>query len=147
MRFVAVFLVAPLVLTVSAATTAFADEPVSSERVRPLLTKYCQECHLGDRPKGDFRIDQLSADFDTPAIRGRWLTVLKRVRAGEMPPSGKPRPTAGEARVLADWISTRADAAAARRAAEGRVVLRRLNRAEYENTVRDLLGVEIDLKE
>src|SRR5207237_6855700 len=74
--------------------------------------------------------------------------VLKRVKAGEMPPKTKPRPPQKELLALSDWIGARAEAAvAARRAAEGRVVLRRLNRVEYENTVRDLLRVQADLKD
>ena len=65
-----------------------------------------------------------------------------------MPPKAKPRPPEKDVRALADWIDAQAEAAdAARRAAEGRVVLRRLNRVEYENTVRDLLGVDVDLKD
>lgn len=65
-----------------------------------------------------------------------------------MPPKAKPRPPAKEAQALADWISGRITVAEAdRRAAQGRVVLRRLNRLEYENTIRDLLGISVDLKE
>ncbi len=64
-----------------------------------------------------------------------------------MPPKSKPRPPEKDLRALTEWIGGRAEAAAARRAAEGRTVLRRLNRVEYENTVRELLGVEVDLQE
>jgi hypothetical protein len=114
---------------------------------RPFLAKYCLACHAGEKAKGELHLDQLSADFDRPAERDRWLTALKRVRSGEMPPKGKPRPADQEVRELADWIIAKADAASARRAAEGRVVLRRLNRVEYENTIRDLLGIDLELKE
>lgn len=63
-----------------------------------------------------------------------------------MPPENKPRPPADVLKAAMDWIGQQAGAAeAARRAKEGRVVMRRLNRAEYANTVRDLLGVEVDL--
>ena len=71
-----------------------------------------------------------------------------RSRTGAMPPKEKPRPPAKDVQALTDWISGRVAAAeAARSAAQGRVVLRRLNRVEYENTVRDLLGVDVDLKD
>src|SRR5207253_4094999 len=81
-------------------------------------------------------------------VRGRWLAVLKRIHAGEMPPKSKPRPSEKEVQALTAWIRSKAEAAeAARRAVQGRVVLRRLNRVEYENTVRDLLGVDIELRE
>ena len=99
-------------------------------------------------PRANFRLESLSHDFADKANRERWLTVLEQVKAGTMPPKGKPRPPAKDVEALADWISGRAAAAeAARSAAQGRVVLRRLNRAEYENTVRDLLGVDVDLKD
>ena len=64
-----------------------------------------------------------------------------------MPPKGKPRPPEKEVQALSDWIGGRAEAATHAKRAAGRVVLRRLNRVEYENTVRDLLGVDVDLKE
>ncbi len=93
-------------------------------------------------------MESLSPDFSDNANRKRWLSVLEQVKAGTMPPKEKPRPAADEVKVLTDWISKHAAAAeAARSAAQGRVVLRRLNRAEYANTVRDLLGVDVDLKD
>jgi len=65
-----------------------------------------------------------------------------------MPPKGKPRPSADERRLLVSWVDGESQRAElARRAKEGRVVLRRLNRIEYQNTIRDLLGVDIALAE
>jgi len=115
---------------------------------RPFFTRYCAECHAIEKPKGDFRIDRLSPDFADEATRESWLTVLERMTKGEMPPKSKPRPPEKAAREVADWIRGQTDAAqAAARMAQGRVVLRRLNRIEYENTVRDLLAIEADLKD
>jgi hypothetical protein len=113
----------------------------------PFIARHCAECHGGKKPKGDLRLDRLSQDFADPASRERWLTVLKRLEAGEMPPKSKPRPPQEEVRALCDWIRGKVDAALIARRAEGRVVLRRLNRVEYENTVRDLLGVKVDFKD
>jgi hypothetical protein len=116
--------------------------------IRPILAANCLTCHGGPKPKGDFRLDQLKPDFDDEATRERWLRVFDRVSAGEMPPKTKPRPAAKDVAAVTDWITRQAQAAlAASRAGQGRVVLRRLNRAEYENTVRDLLGVDVDLKD
>jgi hypothetical protein len=113
-------------------------------QVRPFLARHCLGCHSGDKPKGDFRVDRLSPDLADGASRTRWLDVLKRVKSGAMPPKAKPRPPAKDVQALADWVGEKATEA---RRAEGRVPLRRLNRVEYEHTVRDLLGVVIDLKE
>src|SRR5205085_6576185 len=115
-----------------AAGAARADDPRPEakqydEQIRPLLAKFCLDCHGGEKPKGDFRLDKLSPDFADAATQKQWQAVLSRVRSGEMPPKGKPRPEERDVRVLADWI--------AGRAAQGRTVLRRLNRVEYENTV------------
>jgi mono/diheme cytochrome c family protein len=111
------------------------------------LAKHCLECHGIEKPKGNLRLDRLSPDFADKASRDRWLTVLEQVQTGAMPPKGRPRPPEKDAQTLAHWINGRVAAALAARRAEGRVVLRRLNRVEYENTVRDLLGVTIDLQE
>jgi mono/diheme cytochrome c family protein len=124
------------------------DAKKSHEQVRAFFARHCFECHGVEKPKGDFRLDRLSPDFADEATREKWLTVSERVKKGEMPPTGKPRPPENERRVLVDWISGSAESAAAeQRVAEGRVVLRRLNRVEYENPVRDLLGIEIELKD
>jgi mono/diheme cytochrome c family protein len=144
MRWTPPTLAAALILAVNIAGAA--DASHDNEQIRRLLARHCLGCHAGEKPKGDLRLDRLSADFADQATREQWLTVLKRVKAGEMPPKGKPRPSPEEVRVLGEWISGRV-AASDRRAAQGRVVLRRLNRAEYQNTVRDLLGVDLDLKE
>lgn len=72
--------------------------------------------------------------------------MLEQLKSGEMPPKEKPRPPAAEVQAAVKWIDAQTGAAElAHRATEGRVVMRRLNRAEYANTVRDLLGVEVDL--
>jgi hypothetical protein len=117
------------------------------QQVRPFFVLHCLGCHGTQKPKGDLRLDRLTPDFADQASRERWRSVLKRVTAGEMPPKSKPRPPAQEVRALSDWITGKVQAAEAARRAQGRVVLRRLNRVEYENTVRDLLGVDIELQE
>jgi mono/diheme cytochrome c family protein len=123
------------------------NDAAFTDRVRPFLARHCLECHGASKPKGDLRLDRISTDFMDPVGRERWLKVLKRVTASEMPPKAKPRPAAKDVDALADWIRRRAADAAAQRAAQGRVVLRRLNRVEYENTVRDLLSVPVELKD
>src|SRR3954452_13368640 len=111
---------------------------------RTFLTRHCQECHSGKKPKGDFTLDKLAPDFDNAANRERWLAVRKRVQAGEMPPKAKPRPAEKDVQALAGWIEAKARTA---RLAHGRTVLRRLNRIEYQNTVRDLLDIDVDFQE
>lgn len=119
----------------------------AQHRVKAFLARHCFECHRGEEPKGDLRLDRLSESVADEASREQWQAVLARVKAGEMPPKEKPRPPESEVRELTDWISARLESAAAARDAQGRAVVRRLNRVEYERTVRDLLGIEIDLRD
>ncbi|HEX7896734.1 MAG TPA: DUF1592 domain-containing protein, partial [Planctomycetota bacterium] len=116
--------------------------PQAVEPTQAFLDRHCRECHGAEKPKGDFRLGQLAAD---PKL---WLKVREQVVEGAMPPAKKPRPSKEEIDALAAAIDVRVAAAEnARRAAQGRVLLRRLNRVEYQNTVRDLLGIDIDLNE
>ena len=125
---------------------AWADNKAVNDPARHLFTQHCQKCHGVTKPKGDFQIGSLSPDFADRKNREKWLTVLEQLRTGDMPPKGTPRPPAEEVQAAIHWISDRTLAAElAKRTTEGRVVLRRLNRAEYANTVRDLLGVEVDI--
>ncbi|HUE73708.1 MAG TPA: DUF1592 domain-containing protein [Pirellulaceae bacterium] len=119
------------------------------EQIRPILARHCLECHGAEKPKKNFRIDELTAAMTDESARKRWLAVEKRVAAGQMPPKARPRPTEGEVKALREWIDggLASAAAAEREQAEGRVVLRRLNRVEYENTIRDLLGIDVELKQ
>jgi hypothetical protein len=113
-----------------------------------LLARHCGECHGAEKPKGDFRLKELDAGFSTPAAEERWQSVLDQVRSGSMPPKKKPRLPETDLKALTEGIDRSLTAAASkRRAAQGRVVLRRLNRVEYTNTLNDLLGVEVELRE
>ncbi len=138
-----------LTIVTASLSTGKADDPKSFEdQFRPLLTQHCVECHRGDKSKGNLRLDNLKLDLADVATRKHWTAVVERLRAGEMPPKSKPRPPAKEVQTLVDWLAPRvADADATARATQGRVILRRLNRIEYENTINDLLGIKINLKE
>ena len=121
------------------------DKP-SNDPAKQLFAQHCEKCHSGPKHKGDFQIESLSQNFSDKKNREQWLTVLEQLKSGEMPPKKEPRPPAPDVQAAINWINGRAGTAeTAQRAAEGRVVMRRLNRAEYANTMRDLLGVEVDL--
>ncbi len=125
-----------------------ADSDHFDKQFRPLLVRHCALCHGAVKPKGKLRLDNLTTDFADDATRAHWTAVIERLNAGEMPPKGKPRPPVQEIQALTGWLAPRVAAAdQAARAAQGRVILRRLNRVEYENTVRDLLGIPINVKE
>jgi hypothetical protein len=117
-------------------------------RVRAFFEAHCTDCHGAEVKKKNFRIDTLPASFADRGVRDLWARVYDRIRLGEMPPKPQARPKADEAGPVLAWIAARVDGAEAeKRAREGRTVLRRINRVEYENTMRDLLGVDLNLKD
>ncbi|MEQ8790224.1 MAG: DUF1592 domain-containing protein [Pirellulaceae bacterium] len=134
-------------LFVAAPSAQAAEELPGDKPVREFLARHCLECHRGEKAEGQLRLDELSFDLSSKADRDRWSSILKRVSAGEMPPEEKPRPAKEDIAALTGWIDARLAAEAARqRAAQGRVVMRRLNRNEYQNTLCDLLGIELELQ-
>jgi hypothetical protein len=108
-------------------------------QVKPFIARHCLSCHSGAKPKGDFDLEKLKADFTDDKSRAKWQGVLSRVKSGEMPPKGRPRPPEKAVKAFVESIGGRI--------AQGRAVVRRLNRVEYENTIRDLLGIDIELQE
>ena len=114
--------------------------------IRPLITKYCSECHGLDVQESNVRLDNLSTDLlKNRATAETWHEVLNVLDAGEMPPTDESQPTEAERVMFTEWVRGQVDAAIeARQATDGRVVLRRLNRIEYQNTMTDLLGMEMD---
>jgi len=115
---------------------------------RQFAERHCVSCHGPDVQKRKLRLDQLPTTFGDKDIAATWIKVLERVSRGEMPPKDKPRPPEKESKdVLADLQRQLHDASLAKQKSEGRVVLRRLNRTEYESTLRDLLGTSIEVKD
>ncbi|MBA3845246.1 MAG: DUF1592 domain-containing protein [Planctomycetes bacterium] len=132
-----------LLLAVST-VTAVAAEQGYDHTARPVLERYCWKCHDDEVQKGGL---DLAAYADAQAARGGgkvWRAVLSRIEAGEMPPHSKAQPSELERRDLVAWIM---DERARQPRDPGRVTLHRLNRAEYANTVRDLIGIELGLAE
>lgn len=136
-------------VTFGSLTSIVADDAQpADDPARKFFAQHCRSCHAGPNSNGKLDLEKLAHDFDDKENRGRWATVAEQLKAGSMPPAGKPRPPATEIEHLTDWIDGRVKVAeAAHSAAEGRVVLRRLNRAEYANTIRDLLSVDVDLQD
>lgn len=117
-----------------------------AKTVAPFFAAYCDKCHTGDKPKGEFSTAAklLPNDFTDPAAKGKWKEVVNVLNSHEMPPKKEKQPTAQEVAAVTDWITSQAvRAELAKR--ETAVVLRRLNRDEYKNTIRDLIGVDFDV--
>ena len=111
------------------------------ELVQPVLREYCVSCHGADAQKGKLRLDTLTDRFEDPAVAAVWKEVVNAIGGHEMPPEDEPQPSAEAAGRMAGWLEEKLAAAEVARRS-GRVVLRRLNRSEYNRTIRDLLGVD-----
>lgn len=112
------------------------------QQIKPLLVNYCYDCHGDGISKGKVSFDRFGSDTEMLANRALWVAALKNVRAGLMPADDGPRPTAAEIELLASWVKYDALGLKPGQPDPGRVVLRRLNRVEYGNTIRDLMGIE-----
>jgi len=112
--------------------------------IQPLLAQYCYDCHADGMKKGNVAFDEFRTDQAVLEDRDLWLHVFKNLRAGLMPPYKKSQPTALERERIERWIKAAVFLIDPRNPDPGRITIRRLNRVEYRNTIRDLLGVEFD---
>jgi hypothetical protein len=117
---------------------------VSPAAERALLDQYCVVCHNDKLKTANFSLQ--SADINSvgnhPEI---WEPVIRKMRAGMMPPPGMPRPSLAKYEQLRDWLEAEIDRKAAAHPNPGSVVLHRLNRTEYTNAIRDLLDLQMDV--
>ena len=115
---------------------------------KPLLDDHCLNCHDADKHKAGLRLDNLPADFRDEKTAATWVHVFDKLVAGEMPPKKEKRPPQAELVAATQFLYAQLQAASLeRQQKQGRVVVRRLNGTEYENTLRDLLGTNVALKE
>ena len=110
--------------------------------IQPILNEYCYDCHGDGMDKGKVSLDSFKSPQASLADKDLWMRILKNVRSSLMPPSDKLQPTPEEFQKLTDWIKSEVFEANPDNPDPGRVTLRRLNRVEYQNTIRDLMGIE-----
>ncbi len=111
--------------------------------VQAFVGRHCGDCHAGGASEGGLDFDSLGVNLDDTATFARWERVFDRVERGEMPPKDAEQPTGGDKSKFAAALSERLTTAHAR--VRG-TTLRRLNRREYQNTLNDLFGTELDLE-
>jgi len=108
-----------------------------------LVAKYCVTCHNDQARTGGVTLQ--AADLtDIPRGAELWEKAIRKLRVGAMPPQGAPRPDAAALERLASYLETSLDRAASAKPNPGRATMHRMNRSEYGNAIRDLLGLEID---
>ena len=111
--------------------------------VQPFLNDHCMHCHDADSARAGFRLDTLGSDFTAGNTADQWKEVMDNINSGKMPPTKEARPDAKEAFAVASWVAAKLrETELAAQGAGGRVPLRRMNRVEYANTVRDLFMLD-----
>ncbi|MFO0924535.1 MAG: DUF1592 domain-containing protein [Pirellulales bacterium] len=154
----------------SAGITAFAQDPVSKgapapttqtanafdaaleeqfqQRIQPLLVKYCGDCHQGPNAEADVDIGKYKSLMSVRKQPALWDQIRGVAKIGAMPPNDSPQPTQEEKALLSDWVENalhRADCTIDQ--PPGHVTIRRLNNTEYDNTIRELFGLEIPVSQ
>jgi len=130
-------------LTILAFSPLHGQAQPDAVRFRAVLDQYCVTCHNDRTRTANLSLQNL--DLRSVGDQAElWEKVVRKLRAGVMPPPDVRRPPLAEYEALRDWLETEIDRKAATHANPGAVVLHRLNRTEYANAVRDLLDVEID---
>ena len=136
--------------TLETTSTLIAAEPVApvmaldfEKDITPIFQKYCLDCHSNDFHEGDFSFERYPNGESIKTDRDIWKKVLNLTKLGAMPPADSDQPTKEERQKIIDWVDHQlyyVDCSVPHD--PGRVTSRRLNRTEYNNTIRDLLGVD-----
>ena len=117
--------------------------PAASD-ARALLDRYCVTCHNDRLETAGLNLENIDVAH-VPAEAEIWEGVVRKLRTSTMPPPNRPQPPAGARAAMASWLASTLDAAAAATPNPGRTeTLRRLNRTEYQNAIRDLLALDVD---
>jgi hypothetical protein len=138
----------------ASAVVARADDPPQAAAAAPahaashtaLLDTYCSHCHNDDDKVAGLSMDDLrDVDLAHGVHVEEWEKILRRASLGEMPPLNKPQPDAPARAAFVQWLQSSLDGYATAHPDPGRATVRRLNRVEYANAVRDLLGLKVDV--
>ena len=124
-------------------TTAFAAPPEYERDVLPFLKRHCYTCHDAEQAEAGIRLDQLGTDFLHGTTADDWHEVINQIGGGNMPPAEEPRPDPKAAFAVVEWVGAKLkEAEKLARMSGGRILMRRLNRQEYANTVGDLFQLD-----
>jgi hypothetical protein len=134
-----------MALLLAATTARAADlEQGFADTVRPFVASYCLECHAGEKPKGELDLSRYQTLAAITGDARRWGMVLERLSEGEMPPKKAKQPPAQARRKVIAWIQAMRREELKKSAGDpGPVLARRLSNAEYNYTIRDLTGVDL----
>src|SRR5215510_5992391 len=131
-------------LTFSSAASQQTSVPANPAPFRALLDQYCVTCHNERAKTAGLMLDKMDVDHVADNAE-TWEKVVRKLRGGMMPPTGRPRPTNDDVYKFISWLETSLDRAGTAKPNPGRASIHRLNRTEYGNAIRDLLSLDIDV--
>lgn len=133
-----------LCITSASYVSAVAQETHADLEVKSFMTQHCIRCHGEDTQKADRRLDNLPSVVGSVQALTQWQEVLDIINLGEMPPEDESQPSTERTRRFVAAVTDRIETARATLATDKKDHARRLNRYEYRNTIRDLLGVNTE---
>ncbi|MFO1248820.1 MAG: DUF1592 domain-containing protein [Alphaproteobacteria bacterium] len=134
---------APVTATTTPATASASASAATPADHKKMLMQYCTACHNDRLKTAGMSVVPLDAN-NLQANQATWEKILRRVSLGEMPLRGAPRPPKEKLQEFTNWLSSTLDAQAAANPNPGHATVRRMNRTEYANAVRDLLALDVD---
>jgi hypothetical protein len=122
--------------------SAFADVEFR-EKVTPLLKTYCYDCHGNGQKTGGLALDAYASAAAVTADAKTWDKLYRYVRTHQMPPSTEDQPTEAQRKEIYGWVDARLDEYYTQHPDPGRITIHRLNKSEYNNSIRDLVGLDV----
>jgi len=112
-------------------------------KITPLLKDYCYSCHGDGQKTGGLALDSFTSAASVTADAKTWDKLYRYVRTHQMPPSTEDQPTDEQRKQIYGWVDARLNAYYTEHPEPGRITIHRLNKAEYNNSIRDLLGLDV----
>ena len=137
---------AALLLMIAVGTAAADDAAIAKQfaSIQPTLQEFCFECHSNKTKEGELDLQRFSSILSVQADLKPWQAMVVQLETGEMPPKDQPQPSQQQRQQLLDWTRKLLNSEARRRAGErGNVPLHRLSNSQYDNTIRDLTGIDL----
>lgn len=138
------FLILLLSIPVYSAEMSKASLAEYNSQVKPILSKYCFDCHGPKKQKGKTRLDDFSVDLYSDKVSETWHDVLDLMNTGEMPPEDETQPSLKELDIVTSWLTKELKTVTLAKKSLGGNPVRRMTRYEYQNTMEDLLGIKLD---
>lgn len=133
----------PLIAGIAQRSPAATPSRSFDTEVRPMVARFCAPCHAGKSASGGLDLARFRTERSVIENPDVWVKVVANLEGGHMPPKGSPRPPKAQADRLITWVRAALAAAGCDLREPGRVTIRRLNRTEYDHTIRDLLALEV----